>query len=111
MLQSVLQNLISNAIKFSLAGGTIALFSQDTPSAVQVSVQDNGTGMNKEAVERLFRMDIKHSTPGTSGEKGTGLGLLLCREFIEKSQGLIFLESKANKVSLISFALPKHFQE
>jgi signal transduction histidine kinase len=73
---------------------------------VIVSISDTGVGMRKEIVDRLFRIDAKHSTKGTANEKGTGLGLILCKEFIEKNGGRIWVTSEEGKGSVFYFSLP-----
>ena len=107
MLHSIFRNLLANAIKFSFHGGAIALSSQLTPTQVLISVHDTGRGMSKELQERLFRMDVKNSLPGTSGEKGTGLGLLLCQEFVQRHRGKIWVESQEGKGSTFTFSMPR----
>jgi signal transduction histidine kinase len=106
MLQSILRNLLANAIKFSFPGGSIALSGKLTPTQVLISVHDTGGGMNKTLQDRLFRMDVKNSLPGTSGEKGTGLGLLLCQEFVQRHGGKIWVESQEGKGSTFTFSMP-----
>lgn len=107
MISSLVRNLIANAIKYSYENGRIEISSTLLSTGyIEVSVSDHGTGMDPEAVSKLFRMDEKFSTPGTAGEKGTGLGLLLCRELIERNDGKIHIESKARQGSTFSFTLP-----
>jgi signal transduction histidine kinase len=105
-VNTVVRNLISNAIKFTPAGGKISLGISGDKEAVTISIQDTGVGMPKEVVDKLFRIDTKHSTKGTADEKGTGLGLILCKEFIEKNGGKIWVESTPGKGSVFSFSLP-----
>jgi signal transduction histidine kinase len=106
MISTVLRNIISNAIKFTKPLGHISISVTETKSEVTVSVTDNGIGISKERIEKLFRLDESDSTPGTQNEKGTGLGLILCKEFIEKHSGKIWVESEAGKGSRFSFTLP-----
>ncbi len=106
MLHSVLRNLLGNAIKFSKASDSITLACLTTLSEIQVSVVDNGIGMSQQIKEKLFRIDCKHSTPGTANEQGTGLGLLLCKEFVEKHAGRIEVESEESKGTTFTFSLP-----
>ncbi len=107
MLKIILRNLISNAIKFSHIGGFIYIDVQLTKGELIISVADNGVGINPEFIEHLFDGSDIHSTDGTSHEKGTGLGLLLCKEFIDKHSGRIWVESKPGKGSVFYFSIPK----
>ncbi len=107
MLQSVIQNLISNAIKFTRPNGKVIISSETRNNHVEISVKDTGVGMSKDVLENLFRIDKHHSTLGTSQEKGTGLGLIICKELIEKNEGEIWIESEANKGSKFTFTLKK----
>jgi signal transduction histidine kinase/DNA-binding response OmpR family regulator len=106
MINTVCRNLISNAIKFSKPGGKIVLSIVENPSGILVGVSDNGIGISQQNIEKLFRIDEKYSTAGTHNEKGTGLGLILCKEFIEKHGGNIWVESKENNGSSFYFTLP-----
>lgn len=105
-VNTVIRNLISNAIKFTNEGGTITLDVKTSIDRLTVSVADTGVGMSPEVMKKLFRIDTKHSTPGTANEKGTGLGLILCREFVEKNGGKIWVESEEGKGSVFYFNLP-----
>lgn len=105
-VNTVVRNLISNAIKFTDEGGTITLTIHKSADRISFSVADNGVGMSPEVVEKLFRIDQKHSTQGTAQEKGTGLGLILCREFIEKNGGTIGVQSQPGKGSVFSCSFP-----
>ena len=107
MLHSILQNLISNALKFTNIGGQIVVSSQTMPGFVVISIADSGVGMSKEIIGKLFRIDKQYSTPGTNNEQGTGLGLVLCKELIEKNGGQISVESKIGVGSRFIFTLPK----
>jgi signal transduction histidine kinase len=107
MLNTVLRNLISNAIKFTPENGRIVIKSvKEDSENLRISIKDNGLGISKEDIEKLFRIDIHHSTIGTAKEKGTGLGLILCKEFIEKHGGKIWVESKINEGAEFIFTLP-----
>ncbi|GCC50255.1 two-component sensor histidine kinase [Chryseotalea sanaruensis] len=103
---TVVRNLLSNAIKFTPEGGTISLNMEKENRFVKVSVRDTGVGMSPEVMDKLFRIDSKHSTKGTANEKGTGLGLILCKDFIEKNGGQIGVSSELNKGSVFYFTLP-----
>lgn len=106
MTSTILRNLISNAIKYTSPGGEIKITAIQIPGNVEVSIIDNGVGILKESIEKLFRIQDSHSTKGTMKETGTGLGLLLCKEFIEKHDGKLWVESEPGKGSKFHFALP-----
>ena len=105
-VNTVVRNLVSNAIKFTPEGGTIRIALQRSERGVNVSVADNGVGMSQEVITKLFRIDAKHSTKGTANEKGTGLGLILCRDFIEKNGGVLSVRSQPGKGSVFMFSFP-----
>jgi PAS domain S-box-containing protein len=108
MIKTVLRNLITNAIKFSEAGGEITISAAENGGFVEVSVSDTGVGMSPEKVARLFQLGERDiSTEGTAGEKGTGLGLLLCKDFVEKHGGEIWVDSQEGVGSTFTFSLPK----
>ncbi|MCX6154846.1 MAG: PAS domain-containing sensor histidine kinase [Candidatus Kapabacteria bacterium] len=112
MINTVIRNLISNAIKFTPNGGMIELGLKninDNKIMTEecIYIRDNGLGMNKEMCNKLFRIDTNVTTPGTNAEKGTGLGLILCKEFIEKHGGKIWVESEEGKGSTFYFTIPK----
>jgi signal transduction histidine kinase len=106
MLNTIIRNIVSNSIKFTNDGGKISIDSLLINDSVQISIKDNGVGMNKETSEKLFLLDQFISTKGTRGEKGTGLGLVLCKEFVEKHRGKIMVESELGKGSNFIFTLP-----
>jgi two-component system, sensor histidine kinase and response regulator len=113
LLGTIIRNLISNAIKFTPAGGEITLSAKNQMNEVIVSVSDSGIGIPKDKIEKLFSIDKNVSTEGTDKEKGTGLGLILCREFVEKHGGRIWAESPSNgqrdgRGSTFSFSLPQY---
>ena len=107
MISSILRNLITNAIKFTKPGGKIVISTQQKPDKLMVSVADNGIGIKPEAIKKLFRIDGNYSTIGTQNEKGTGLGLILCKNFIEKHGGEISVESELGKGSKFCFTIPE----
>ena len=108
MLQTVIRNLVSNAIKFTTRKGKISLLAKTGKNNhVEISVRDTGIGMSREMVDNLFRPDVKTSRPGTENEPSTGLGLLLCKEFVEKQGGKIWVESEVGKGSAFYFTIPK----
>ncbi len=105
-VNTVIRNLISNAIKFSNPGGTIRAGITRDNARLNVFIADTGVGMTREVMDKIFRLDSKHSTRGTANEKGTGLGLILCREFIEKNGGTIRVESAPGKGSVFTCSFP-----
>lgn len=107
MIENILRNLISNAIKFSNVNGIILIQIDDNEKDLVVSIKDNGVGIEPENIPKLFRLDINYTTPGTQKEKGTGLGLLLCKEFVEKHGGKLKVESNPETGSVFSFNIPK----
>lgn len=102
----VIRNLISNAIKFTQHGGVITVSSTTMPNLVVVTVSDTGVGISSENIRKLFRFEEQLKTEGTDKERGSGLGLVLCREIIEKSSGRIWAESTENEGSRFHFTLP-----
>jgi signal transduction histidine kinase len=107
MFQSVIRNLVSNAIKFTPKGGKVIVTADLTESNTSViTVKDTGIGMNSEMVANLFRLNVNSSRPGTEGENSTGLGLLLCKEFVERHGGEIWVESEEGRGSLFCFTIP-----
>lgn len=108
MLKTILRNLISNAIKFTPMGGEIEIYIEDNMDAITVVISDTGIGIPQDAIESLFNISSYHTTTGTSGESGSGLGLFLCKELIEKNKGKIWVESEPEKGSDFKFTLPKY---
>ena len=107
MTETILRNLISNAIKFTKDFGLILVSIEILDDDVLIKIKDTGVGMNEKQIAKLFKLDETHSTVGTSGERGTGLGLLLCKELIEKQGGKIWIESIINSGTIFYFTLPK----
>jgi two-component system sensor histidine kinase/response regulator len=107
MINTVLRNLLSNAVKFTPHNGNISIEFSEKESMAAISVKDSGVGMPKEKTEKLFLIENASTTGGTDNEKGTGLGLILCKEFIEKHGGRIWAESEVGKGSRFVFTLPK----
>jgi PAS domain S-box-containing protein len=110
MIRLVLRNLISNGIKFSNKGGRILVDATNNCEDVLISVIDNGIGISEVAMKNIFRNDLRYTTSGTSNEKGTGLGLNLCRDIVKKLGGKISVESKPGVETKFSFTLPMHNQ-
>lgn len=106
MIKTVLRNLIANGIKFTNHGGKISVRVKNIDGNVEVTVEDTGVGISKEIKEKLFQIDNVSTSVGTNGEKGTGLGLILCREFVEKNGGKIWAESEVGKGSKFIFTIP-----
>ena len=107
MFKAVFRNLVENTIKFTLPGGKVEINAQNAGNNILVSVTDDGVGIKTENIEKLFKIETGFSTPGTRNEKGTGLGLILCREFIEKHNGKIWVESTEGKGSTFYFIIPR----
>lgn len=106
MIRLSLRNLLSNAIKYSFPGGKIHISAMKKVNEVMVSVSDFGTGIKKENIDKLFKIEENVTTPGTNKEQGTGLGLILVKEFISLHGGQIHVESEFGKCSTFSFTLP-----
>ena len=106
MFETIIRNLVSNAIKFTPKSGEIFISATKKPdNSTEIAVRDTGIGMNKEMISRLFLLNEKTNRNGTDGEPSTGLGLLLCKEFIDKQNGKIRVESEVGKGSTFSFSL------
>lgn len=106
-LHLVLRNLVSNAIKFTSEGDKIEIHGVENDKFVELSIKDTGTGIPQEKMARIFQIDSKTSSKGTSGERGTGLGLALCKEFVERNGGTIELKSVLGEGTVCQFRLPK----
>jgi signal transduction histidine kinase len=106
MLKAVLRNLISNAIKFTNPGGRVNVSAVQEPRQTIIKVSDNGVGIKPEIRGKLFSFSAVQSSPGTADERGTGLGLLLCKEFVEKHGGKIWVDSTVDQGTTVSFTLP-----
>jgi len=108
IISIVIRNLINNAIKFSNSGGRILVNADEKENMVEVSVSDSGIGMEQSELNKLFRLDESFTSRGTADEEGTGLGLLLCKEFVEKNRGHIRATSEKGKGSTFYFTLHTH---
>jgi PAS domain S-box-containing protein len=106
MLKTVFRNLISNAIKFTKPGGSITVSAISKQNQVEISILDNGVGINGKTLKKLFKTVTNITTKGTAEEQGSGLGLILCKEFVEKHGGEIWAESEVGKGSHFKFTLP-----
>jgi two-component system, sensor histidine kinase and response regulator len=107
MLNLVIRNLLSNAIKFTPENGSVTIETSDLTQFVEISVSDTGMGMTKDVLKRLSENSF-YTTKGTSNETGTGLGLMLCKDFLQKLGSRMYIESEKGKGSVFSFALAKH---
>ncbi len=106
MINTVIRNLVSNSIKFTEDGGVLQISATVEGDMVIVRIKDNGVGMNENIMNKLFKIDESVSTSGTKGEGGTGLGLILCKEFVEEHGGKIWVESQKGIGSVFSFSIP-----
>jgi len=107
MLDLVIRNLLSNAIKFTPIGGDISINWEEQDLMISVTIKDSGIGINEENLAKLFDSGVKFSTWGTEGEKGSGLGLVLSKEFVEKNKGTLKVKSEEGKGSSLIFTIPK----
>jgi len=107
MLNTIIRNLLSNAIKFSYRKGEINIKAEKRDGMIFISIEDNGQGMSQDTLRKLFRIDVAHSSEGTENETGSGLGLMLCMEFIKKNKGDIKVISKLGKGSTFTFSIPR----
>jgi len=106
MLKTILRNLISNAIKFTHTNGQITIFAQNNENQTTISVSDNGVGIEENIKNNLWEVLRQYTSTGTAHESGTGLGLVLCKEFVEKHNGKIWVESEVGKGTTFTFVLP-----
>jgi PAS domain S-box-containing protein len=107
MISTVVRNLLTNAIKFTKQRGDINIILADEPDQIKISVKDTGIGISQKNLHKLFNITEYFSMKGTENEMGTGLGLILCKEFVEKHGGKIIVETELNKGSIFSFTIPK----
>ncbi len=106
MISTVLRNLVSNGIKFTNSGGKVLIKVTNKDSNLFFCIEDTGIGINEENLSKLFQIENNYSTPGTKQETGTGLGLLLCKEFIDMHGGKIWVNSEKDKGSTFCFSIP-----
>jgi two-component system sensor histidine kinase/response regulator len=107
MVYAVIRNLVSNALKFTEVGGKVRISALQNKEFVEISVSDTGIGICEEDLSKLFRIDVKYQQTGTAGEEGTGLGLILCKELVEKNSGSLSVKSEVGKGTTVTFTLPK----
>jgi signal transduction histidine kinase len=108
MVDTVVRNLVNNAIKFTPEKGQITISARENGKWAEVEVTDTGVGISVDKAALLFRLDEKTSTVGTGGETGTGLGLILCKKLVEKQGGEMYVESAEGEGSVLRFTLPLH---
>ena len=106
MLCAVLRNLISNAIKFTLPGGSIAISARRRGEGIEIAVADTGVGIPPNQIDDLLKLDRRVTTSGTAGERGSGLGLLLCRDLLERQGGEANIKSTVDRGTTFLFTLP-----
>lgn len=106
MVDTVIRNLIANALKFTRPGGQVTISAAKTGHYVEVKVRDTGVGIPETDIGKLFKIEVHHSTAGTAREKGTGLGLILCKELIELNRGQIWIDSELGQGTTVTFTLP-----
>jgi signal transduction histidine kinase len=107
MINTVIRNLVSNAIKFNVDGGTIEINAKQKNNSIEIEISDTGIGLTDEDINKLFRIDVKNTSIGSGNkEKGTGIGLIICKEFVEKNNGKISVSSKKGEGSKFSFSVP-----
>jgi two-component system, sensor histidine kinase and response regulator len=111
MITTIMRNLVSNALKFTHAGGAVSLSASLREHAAEVTVTDTGCGIPPDGLAKLFRIDATYSGIGTDGEQGTGLGLILCKELVELQNGRIWVESAVGKGTTFRFTIPKASEE
>jgi signal transduction histidine kinase len=108
MVKTILRNLINNAVKYTNNGGCITINALKIGKMVEVIIKDTGVGITQESINKLFKPDNFYSTSGTNNEQGSGLGLLLCNEFVKMHGGAIHIDSEPNKGSEFKFTLPHY---
>jgi PAS domain S-box-containing protein len=111
MLETILRNLISNAIKFTPTKGKVDIYATENKNNIEITVSDNGVGINQKSKKSIFQFETNTTTAGTENEKGSGLGLTLCKDFVEKHNGNIWVKSEFGKGSDFVFTLPLNKME
>jgi signal transduction histidine kinase len=107
MLNSILMNLLTNSIKFTKRGGLVEILTSKRGNLAEVTIRDNGIGMSEDTIANLFKIEISKSLPGTEGETGTGLGLVLTKKFVEQNGGTLKVQSSFGEGSSFTFTLPQ----
>ncbi len=111
MLYAILRNLLSNAMKFSFPGDTVTLSATQVNNDIEIVIVDTGVGISEEDFAKLFREDVTFQRPGTHGEEGTGLGVILCKQLVEQHGGSILIESILDEGTTVKVTLPRHAAE
>jgi len=106
LLNSLLQNLISNSIKFTGTGGKVVISYNQKSDYTEITVEDNGIGISEDNLSKLFKIEAQFSTSGTNNEQGSGLGLVLCKELLTKINGYLNVNSELNKGTIFTFGFP-----
>jgi len=108
MFESIIRNIANNAVKFTSKGGKVTISANSvSDKEVEISVRDSGIGMSSEMISNLFLIDVNTARKGTEGESSTGLGLIICKDFIEKHDGKLWVEGQEGKGTIFRFTLPK----
>jgi signal transduction histidine kinase len=110
MVKTIVRNIVSNAIKFTNINGEIIISASERNNEIEMSVSDNGMGIPPEVLKNLFNLDSSHKSKGTNAETGTGLGLILCKDFIERNRGTLTVESTLGKGSTFRITFPIYFR-
>ncbi len=110
MINTVIRNLLSNAIKYTYPNGSITLSNKLTHNTIKFSVQDTGIGISADDCNKIFKINFAHTTEGTNKETGTGIGLILCKEFIDRHKGKIWVNNKVNIGSIFHFSIPLEYK-
>jgi len=110
LLKTILRNLINNAVKFTPRNGMVSINLNKDDKETEISIKDTGIGLSESELKNIFKIDKIYSKPGTNNEKGSGLGLILCKEFVEKHGGKIWVESELEVGSVFKFTIPKIIQ-
>jgi two-component system, sensor histidine kinase and response regulator len=107
MVDTILRNLLSNALKFTPKGGSVTLAAKmGADSMVEIRVTDTGVGMSQADLDNLFQLGKPHTTAGVHDERGSGLGLIICAELVQKNQGHLHIESQVGQGTTVRFTLP-----
>ena len=106
MIETVLRNLIGNALKYSRPGGTVTITAEAQGAETRISIADSGIGIAPDRLERLFELEAKRPVPGTSQESGSGIGLILCRDLVEANRGSLSVASELDKGTTVTLLLP-----